>query len=509
MGKQSTICPFCKGVYEAESTEGKNMRAHPKTTAEWLAYFSNRTQDLGNAELCAAIEFLLERLEQVTTPDCSQCYFDPKQVRELTAKLASAQLLISKAHRLMSMGAPSMARDALESIGTDCLDSIRAEDRRKIDTLTVALKNARTRMMRYGERKQEIDEIDAALAGSTAALEAHVQDKDTIIASLTAALESIKHRTDFLLFTPQESFEAVLRDKFNAIRNDCDAALSIGAEALQSHDAQIDAAKDTEIERLKAENALLQHSVEVYQGGTQGQEIERLKADNHAYELIHELDNRDLERMRLEAAQIAVNARREALMEATKAQCELCREGVDAYVCIYTYVPNYGEHTPGDYMHTKDYTSYACDASNVHKLMADAGDQTYDNARREEPAGIRYVITADGEGAMVSLVGDEEIHEALHKFMCVCGRGWRDCSSKGTTSDIAMIDDPDNWSFDEDGNQFSVRWDYETGRTTLYRRMADAGDAAIRKAHDALARAEMQDGIYDKPDSTIRGKGGK
>lgn len=81
----------------------------------------------------------------------------------------------------------------------------------------------------------------------------------------------------------------------------------------------------------------------------------------------------------------------------------------------------------------------------------------------------RYVIVADGEGAQACVLApDENIHESVHRFMCVCENGWRGCDSK-CTDDISLIDDPAQWATDESGKQFSVSWPHESGKITLYR----------------------------------------
>ena len=80
----------------------------------------------------------------------------------------------------------------------------------------------------------------------------------------------------------------------------------------------------------------------------------------------------------------------------------------------------------------------------------------------------QYVIVSDGEGAEACIIAGEDLHESVHRFMCVCGKTWRKCDSS-TQHDIEEIDDADKWARDESGKLFSICWPHETGRLTLYR----------------------------------------
>jgi hypothetical protein len=107
-----------------------------------------------------------------------------------------------------------------------------------------------------------------------------------------------------------------------------------------------------------------------------------------------------------------------------------------------------------------------------------------------------HVIVAVGEGAQASVIFGGDIHEAVHKFFCVCGNGWRECSSTGVTQDTQRIDDPEEWSKDEDGRQFSICWEHETGKVTLYKTAApappgkDCATPQQNRAHFALSPVE-------------------
>jgi hypothetical protein len=80
----------------------------------------------------------------------------------------------------------------------------------------------------------------------------------------------------------------------------------------------------------------------------------------------------------------------------------------------------------------------------------------------------RWVIVADGEGAQACVISDGDLHESVHRFMCVCGKSWRRCEA-GTVWDIEHIDKSDDWALDENGERFSLSWPHETGKLTLYR----------------------------------------
>src|SRR5712671_6869792 len=80
----------------------------------------------------------------------------------------------------------------------------------------------------------------------------------------------------------------------------------------------------------------------------------------------------------------------------------------------------------------------------------------------------RWVIVSDGEGAEACVVAGTDLHESVHRFMCVCGKPWQECEAD-MVWDIEQIDKSDDWSFDEAGAKFSLSWPHETGKITLYR----------------------------------------
>lgn len=80
----------------------------------------------------------------------------------------------------------------------------------------------------------------------------------------------------------------------------------------------------------------------------------------------------------------------------------------------------------------------------------------------------RWVIVADGEGAEACVISDGDLHESVHRFMCVCGKPWRKCEA-GMVWDIEQIDKSQDWVMDEKGERFSLSWPHETGKLTLYR----------------------------------------
>jgi hypothetical protein len=82
----------------------------------------------------------------------------------------------------------------------------------------------------------------------------------------------------------------------------------------------------------------------------------------------------------------------------------------------------------------------------------------------------RWVIVSNGEGAQACVLSGTDLHESVHRFMCFCGKPWRECEcGREMIQDIELIDDPSAWTLDENGEQFSVCWPHETGRITLYR----------------------------------------
>jgi hypothetical protein len=83
-------------------------------------------------------------------------------------------------------------------------------------------------------------------------------------------------------------------------------------------------------------------------------------------------------------------------------------------------------------------------------------------------AEMRYVIVANGEGSQAAVISGYDIHNAVHKFSCMCGKPWKECETNDIQMDIAMIDERDNWSTDEDGKPFSITWPHETGSLTIY-----------------------------------------
>lgn len=85
-----------------------------------------------------------------------------------------------------------------------------------------------------------------------------------------------------------------------------------------------------------------------------------------------------------------------------------------------------------------------------------------------ELRAAEWVIVAFGEGAQARIIFEgEDVHQAVHDFMCVCGRKWKECSTEGLAHDAAQIDDDDAWTFDEDGQKFSTEWEHETGKIIL------------------------------------------
>lgn len=80
----------------------------------------------------------------------------------------------------------------------------------------------------------------------------------------------------------------------------------------------------------------------------------------------------------------------------------------------------------------------------------------------------RWAIVADGEGAEACVISDADLHESVHRFMCACGKPWRECQAD-MVWDIEQIDKSDDWALDEKGEKFSLSWPHETGKLTLYR----------------------------------------
>lgn len=109
-------------------------------------------------------------------------------------------------------------------------------------------------------------------------------------------------------------------------------------------------------------------------------------------------------------------------------------------------------------------------------VNAELGDlrEKWNQAARErdrlETALHGYVIIANGEGAQAAVIADGDLHEAVHKFMCCCGKPWKQCEcGPSMIQDIALMDDPDEWTLNGAGDEFCVSWPHETGRITLYK----------------------------------------
>jgi hypothetical protein len=79
-----------------------------------------------------------------------------------------------------------------------------------------------------------------------------------------------------------------------------------------------------------------------------------------------------------------------------------------------------------------------------------------------------WVIVSDGEGAEACVISHFDLHESVHRFMCMCGKPWRECEAD-MVWDIEQIDKSDDWALDEKGEKFSLSWPHETGKITLYR----------------------------------------
>lgn len=100
----------------------------------------------------------------------------------------------------------------------------------------------------------------------------------------------------------------------------------------------------------------------------------------------------------------------------------------------------------------------------VHDAIAAVTEQAY-HAR----SAARWVAIADGEGAEARPLFGDKPHQEFHDFMCVCGQPWKECTTDGMREDIAKIDDSDEWTLDEAGKQFSMHWEHECGKVSLYR----------------------------------------
>jgi hypothetical protein len=109
----------------------------------------------------------------------------------------------------------------------------------------------------------------------------------------------------------------------------------------------------------------------------------------------------------------------------------------------------------------------------------------------------RWVIVAEGEGAAARVLdAGADLHAAVHEFMCVCGKPWKQCDSL-TPEELRFIDDPDEWTTDEDGERFSCSMLHETGSITIYRleRLA-----ATEPADRAAKEGEGRDWVTDLDD---------
>lgn len=78
-----------------------------------------------------------------------------------------------------------------------------------------------------------------------------------------------------------------------------------------------------------------------------------------------------------------------------------------------------------------------------------------------------WVIVAEGEGATAQIVNGD-LHEGVHKFMCLCGKPWQECLDAGIKNDVRQLNDDHEWTRDEDGDNFSIHWKHETGRISLF-----------------------------------------
>ena len=106
--------------------------------------------------------------------------------------------------------------------------------------------------------------------------------------------------------------------------------------------------------------------------------------------------------------------------------------------------------------------------SYLAKPLASAIEAVRVRLTQAPPSEPRWVIVATGEGSEARIVTGE-IHQAVHDFMCVCGKPYGQCDSAGIQQDLALLDDSENWANDEDDKPFSIEWECETGTTMLYR----------------------------------------
>jgi hypothetical protein len=89
------------------------------------------------------------------------------------------------------------------------------------------------------------------------------------------------------------------------------------------------------------------------------------------------------------------------------------------------------------------------------------------HAQGTTPATQKFVLIAQGEGAMCRIV-DDLSQQTLHDVMCFCGK-WETCEMEEVKEARRTVLDRDNWNCDEDGMQFSCRIaEYETGHIDVY-----------------------------------------
>jgi hypothetical protein len=98
----------------------------------------------------------------------------------------------------------------------------------------------------------------------------------------------------------------------------------------------------------------------------------------------------------------------------------------------------------------------------------------------------RWVVCADGEGAMAEVHKGEAI-EAMHRAICCCSLKAADCESSRWLCD--EMADNDNWSHTEDGVQHSFTYTHECGSITIYRLTRDADEASNQRLMDLVRYA--------------------
>lgn len=57
-----------------------------------------------------------------------------------------------------------------------------------------------------------------------------------------------------------------------------------------------------------------------------------------------------------------------------------------------------------------------------------------------------YVIEAKGDGAVCKIVTFGQLHDEVHKLLCVCGANWAKCETDDVREQVKRLDDADNWS---------------------------------------------------------------